>query len=598
MRVAPLTPEGTNALFGVLAERAGDRSPAVPSELTSAVTGGNPLFVLELVRHVRETGQATSLPQSLRELIRDRAARLTPIARHVLHTCAVLGRYSSVPRVASVLELGTADLLACIGELDALGIVGTSHDAEALSIHDLWREELLKRMLPAAKKLLHHRCGLVLEGECRITRSPAVVWEAARHLLESGSEGRALSLLEECAQHQMDNGLPADAATTFELAEQASTNDADRFRSMTGRITALRRAANWTELARVVEPAIELSARSAMVWSRHSDLELLRLEVQWWTETAPESSLDHALSCVNDETASASHRISAALLSMIISANLARLDELASTLRIVEALPQDAVEDRINVLSATMIYHTEAGDLDVALAAATALISAERERGSVRGLTRALRFASYPLRCLGDYATAMTLLRESLELAERHLLVGDAASASDSIVNMCLEQDDIPAAQRWVARAKSWSSLVRARYARTSPSINDALIALAMGNYAAVESLVDADLDSHSRDPVIRQKLLHLSALVRLFSHRAETRRLARACDLLGEALRQASTIGRLDYVVASYAAGLVTLGNSAAAVEFVRRYLSDHRRDRSTPSRQLARFVDDASVC
>ena len=187
MRVEPLTPESTNALFGVLADRAGDRGVGVPSELTSAVTGGNPLFVLELVRHVRETGQASSLPQSLRALIRNRAARLTPVAQHVLHTCAVLGRYSSVPRVSSVLELGTADLLACIGELDALGIVGTNRNEDVLSIHDLWRDELLNRMLPAAKQLLHHRCGMVLEGECRLTRSPAVVWEAARHLLASGS---------------------------------------------------------------------------------------------------------------------------------------------------------------------------------------------------------------------------------------------------------------------------------------------------------------------------------------------------------------------------------------------------------------------------
>ena len=422
-----------------------------------------------------------------------------------------------------------------------------------------------------------------------------MVWEAAQHLLASGSQGRALSLLEECAQHQLDNGLPADAASAFKLAEQASSNDADRFRSMTGRIAALHRAADWTELARVVEPAIELSAKSSLVWNRHSDLELLQMEVQWWTEVAPENSLVRAVGCVNDETSTVGHRISAALLCMIIAANLARLREFTPVLRTVEALPQESADDRINALSVRMIYHTEAGDLDIALASAQSLIGVERERGSVRGLARALRFASYPLRCLGDYSTAMALLREALELAERHLLVGDAASASDSIVNLCLEQDDIPAAQRWVMRAKGWSSLVRARYARTSLSINDALIALATGNHEAVESLIDVDLDSHSRDPVIRQKMLNLSVLVRLFTQKGEISRLGIACEMLGDVLGRASTIGRLDYVVGSYAAGLVALGSSAAAVDFVRRYLSDRRRDRSTPSSYLARFVADS---
>ena len=176
IRLAPLSPECANALFGALTmhDTAGraDRSP----ELTNAVTGGNPLFVHELARHMRETGNAASLPASLRTLIRDRATRLSPIAQHVLHTCAALGRYASVRRVAGVLEIGTAALLACIGEIDALGIVGAGDETEALSIHELWRNELLDGLLPAARKLIHHRCGVVLEGECRVTKSPAMTW--------------------------------------------------------------------------------------------------------------------------------------------------------------------------------------------------------------------------------------------------------------------------------------------------------------------------------------------------------------------------------------------------------------------------------------
>jgi DNA-binding SARP family transcriptional activator len=210
MRLGPLSPVDSNRLFEILSR--GDTVGDAPgtSELADAVTGGNPLFIQELARHVRETGSATSLPGTLRALIRDRAARLSPVAQHVLHMCAVLGRYSSVGRVSSALEISPAPLLACIEELDALGIVGAGRDSGALSLHGLWQDELLQSLLPASRKLLHHRCGIVLESECRATRSPSLLWEAARHWRASGAEGRAFSLLEECA-HQLDNGLPTES---------------------------------------------------------------------------------------------------------------------------------------------------------------------------------------------------------------------------------------------------------------------------------------------------------------------------------------------------------------------------------------------------
>lgn len=247
MRLAPLSPECASTLFDLLAiGDSGNRADVSP-ELTRAVTGGNPLFVLELARHVRETGTAASLPPSLRALIRDRTTRLSPIAQHVLHTCAMLGGYASVPRVASVLEIGTADLLACIGELDALGIVGAGDETEALAIHDLWRDELLSALLPAARKLIHHRCGVVLEGECHVTRSPATTWKAAQHLLASGAESRALSLLEEWAEHQLDSSLPSHATKAMARALRASTSNPGATACVPHGVIAERRAADCVE---------------------------------------------------------------------------------------------------------------------------------------------------------------------------------------------------------------------------------------------------------------------------------------------------------------------------------------------------------------
>ncbi len=474
-------------------------------------------------------------------------------------------------------------------ELDTLGIVGTGRTKNALLLHDLWREEVLLGLPNTAKMLFHHRSGLVLEREYRASRSPSMAWEAAQHLLEGDSGDLALGLLEECAQHQLGNGLPGDAAKTYERAVLTSSNDVDRFRATLGRITALKHAANWTEIVHVSGTAIQLAARISISWYHVSDLELLHAEAEWWCETDPHASLRRAIRFAEDETRPASHRIKAALLASIISANLGRLTELSAILAIVAGLPQACVEDRTNALMTKMVYHTEAGDLSIAVAAAEALIASERERGSVRGLARALRYSSYALRCLGEFDRALQALREALDLAEEHGLIGDAASASDSIVNLYLEQENIPAAKRWVVRARHWSAQVHAKFARTSPSINDAMIALATRHVVDVESLVDTDIAKHRRDPVLRQKLLNLSVLTRLFAGLGDIDRLITAVELLGENLGLAQTIGRIDFIVESYALGLTKLGKTKVAVDFVRNYLGGSRRDHSTPCARLA---------
>jgi tetratricopeptide (TPR) repeat protein len=505
-----------------------------------------------------------------------------------------LGRYSSVPRVSSVLEIGTADLLACIEELDALGIVGTGRDAETLSIHDLWREELLKKLLPASRKLLHHRCGLVLEGECRLSRSPSVVWEAAQHLLASGSEGRALSLLEECAQHQLDNGLPRDAANSFDLAFQASTTDADRLRALTGRISALKRTADWTQISAVVGLAIDLAARGSLQTSPHSDLELLQTEVMWRTESDLGSSLDRSLSCALDESASTAHRAQAALLAAIVADNICRFADLERLNNIATKLVASTVDARANLLSVRLIYESVLGSLDRARECGAQLVALEREAGSVRGLARALRFSCQPHRMLGEFEAALSAVSEALELSERHHLVGEAASAADIILTIHLEREDLGAASSWIARSEMLASRVGARYARASHATNQALYALLIRDPVGAMRCVEPYAKNHLTDPIIRQRMLYLSILARVFVAQADRERLGELAPSLKSALDVRRSTGAHDFHVASYAHALEALGNRRGAVEYVKEFVGDGRRDRTRPSVELQQFFKE----
>ncbi len=526
MNVAPLTPIDAATLFELLGMPTHVNRSSDTSELADAVTCGNPLFIEELVRHVKETGRATSLPDSLRSLIRGRASRLSPVARNVLHTCAILGRQSTVPRVSSVVEISTAALLGCLDELDALGIVGTNREVGVLYLHDLWRDELLLNCCRHREDCSITNADWCLRKSAALCTSRSMVWDAAQHLLAGGSGDRALGLLEECAQHQMDNGLPADAAKTLELAFRISKTNADRLRTLSNRIAALQRAANWLQIDTLVGSAIELTEQIGLRSSPHSDLELLQIEVMWRTEADPKASLARSLVCALDESAPPSHRARAALLSAIVADNVCSFRDLERLNDMAKSLCASTPSDRASLLSVRLIYETVTGSIERARDLGRNLVLFEREDGSVRGLARALRFASYPLRMLGMYGEALASLTEALQLAEEHHLAGDAASAADTILSIHIEREDLQTTDVWIARCEILATRVNARFARASIAVNQAIRALLLGDPDHAMRLIAPYTQNHLEDPVVRQRILYLSILARIFVAKMDRARL------------------------------------------------------------------------
>lgn len=591
IRLGPLRASDAVGLFRSLVDRTPATDDAWLTEFAEALTGGNPFFIREVARHYTETRNATSIPSSLRAIIHDRVARLSPLSRSVVHTCAILGRYASVPRLASVLDIGTTELLGCLEELDALGILGTGRPSEALAMHDLWQEELLSSMVPASKQLIHHRCGAVLESEARHTRSASMVWETARHLIASGVSDRALSLLEECAQHQMENGLPVDAAATFARAYDAATSDTDRFRTMSGRIAALHRGAKWSELAEVIGPAIVLSAICTPSDTEHSELELLQSECLWRTEKDSLGCLERAVSCVLDQNAPDGHRAGAGLLAGFSAANLARWEVLERVHYLVGSLRCETVEDRARVLCVQTIFHTALGSLDQGLLHAEHLISLEQTIGSVGGLHRAFRFAAHTLVSLGKNERAVALLKASHELALEYKLPHEACSAADILATLHVERNDVPGAELWIKRAQRWAGQISADYARNSLNCVRAMVALASDRPEYAASIVDRNVDVVSKDPLVRKRVANLSILARISVGCKELDRLGDTVRELRHGLEQIIMTCRNDYFVGSLALGLKALGREEEACRYTRRYLTHTRRDRSVALPDLLTF-------
>jgi hypothetical protein len=154
-------------------------------------TQGNPLFVGEMVR----AGTVGSIPLGVREIIRQRLGLVTPVARRVLETAAVLG-----------VEVGARELAALEPDIEtALGSGLLVRRGDRLRFaHALYREALYQDMPRADRQARHRDAARVLAAAA----APAA--EIAHHLIECDAA--------EAVEHAVIAARAALAAFAFEDA--------------------------------------------------------------------------------------------------------------------------------------------------------------------------------------------------------------------------------------------------------------------------------------------------------------------------------------------------------------------------------------------
>jgi class 3 adenylate cyclase/tetratricopeptide (TPR) repeat protein len=139
---------------------------ALSEELLGEVSersGGNPLFVRELVKASRADGGVTALPETVETLITTRIDTLEPGDRFLLRNASVLGARFELDVLADVL----ADELADVGDLDRWRRLGEFVAWEGTNQlrfrHDLFRTVAYEGLSFRRRREIHGRVGTVLE---------------------------------------------------------------------------------------------------------------------------------------------------------------------------------------------------------------------------------------------------------------------------------------------------------------------------------------------------------------------------------------------------------------------------------------------------
>lgn len=193
-----LTGLDTPAVAEYVADRTGSLPDAATSSALAERTGGNPFFVGELVRLLvtdvtDDTGEGTELvdavPDSIRDVIARRLARLPEIDRTVLRVAAVVGRTFDLVLLEVVCGLEEDVVDEAVDRATELGIVCSEAGriGRHRFVHALTQQTLLDVTGPARVRRIHSRVAQALEE-----RGDDLTAEQAErlafHLASSGGE--------------------------------------------------------------------------------------------------------------------------------------------------------------------------------------------------------------------------------------------------------------------------------------------------------------------------------------------------------------------------------------------------------------------------
>ncbi|MGE2733424.1 LuxR C-terminal-related transcriptional regulator [Mycolicibacterium vaccae] len=207
IRLRPCT---VSALHAMITDRLGRTLSAPSMTRIAEVSGGNPLFALELARAMDERTPDADLrmPGTLADLVRIRTGELSGDVRDVLLAAASVAQ-PTVGLLARACDCTPDHVAACLASAERDGVVVVD-DGRVRFTHPLLARGVYAEAPPARRRQMH-RVLAELEGHPELQ---------ARHLAlaTTAADDATLAVLDAAAESARSRGAPAAAAELTELA--------------------------------------------------------------------------------------------------------------------------------------------------------------------------------------------------------------------------------------------------------------------------------------------------------------------------------------------------------------------------------------------
>ncbi|HZQ38991.1 MAG TPA: AAA family ATPase, partial [Dehalococcoidia bacterium] len=197
-----LAPDAVLAVMRALAPLTEERVTSALARALHDDTEGNPFFIQEAVRHLRESGRELAgiddlrglgVPDGVREVIGRRVARLSPNCLQTLRVAAVIGREFSIAVLRAAMAAGETpiddgSLAVALDEAEIASVVSAIPGAPGRYrfVHALMRETLYDELTSMRRLRLHRQVGRALAQRHADELDPHLA-ELAHHFAQAAT---------------------------------------------------------------------------------------------------------------------------------------------------------------------------------------------------------------------------------------------------------------------------------------------------------------------------------------------------------------------------------------------------------------------------
>jgi tetratricopeptide (TPR) repeat protein len=403
VRIGGLDESGIAALLEAAAGHALDEPGREFARLLQSETGGNPFFIRELLAHLAESGAIyragerwttdlaaaeIEVPEGLRQVIRQRVARLSEPARKALGVGSIAGPSFKLELLEGVLG-EQAGVLDALDQCISAGLLTEAGPGDYAFAHALVRQTIYDEHTSSRRMRLHRRLGETLEARAD---APAHVEELAHHFAEAAADGQATK----AAAYALAAGRNAtlrlayeDASARYERGLQALEHAPATEEERRGELLLALAEARWS--SGEMDKAREACRLAAELADRHGDPEQLaraalgfagpvRVLVSAAVSGPPVGLLERALEALGESDSALRARVMGRLATALFYAGRGRAPRLARPA--LEMARQVGDKQALaDVLAASYVVAWRPDSLDERLATATELAHLATEVG-------------------------------------------------------------------------------------------------------------------------------------------------------------------------------------------------------------------------
>jgi tetratricopeptide (TPR) repeat protein len=592
--VHPLTVEARRALVRAFADAAGDSLGEEAVERAVELSGGNPFFLVEILKHLFEHRDLPGLPLTLQSLVEQRLTRLSEGALQCLQVTALLGRRATPSRLRRLLRIRAPELVERVGELERAGIVSLLDDAVVCD-HEIMCSAALTMLTESQLRLWHRRVAALLTRELLSSQAVADLWACMEHWQRAGRPELALRLALLVARRLTRAGLASESQEVLSGVKQFCTTPEQRARWLREVIALAAAQRQWGEVLARAKEYKEVAQRLPQPQPIHTDTELHECNALFRGDTSL-GHLDAQISlCVSAHDAAPRHRLEAAMLILTKADNEG--DE-ATARHIIQLLQGIHTTPRTSILAqkCQLIFHTTFGDGRTALGIADELVRYAATTRDILASIRCLRYAALTHNILGNREYARTLVLEAYHIAHRLKLTAHEVLCIEHLAAISMDICDYSSAQRWITQLRPYAYDGAGLYPKAVLHLLENRLAFELGDGSVVTAkhLRPMLLSILPQIGISRSRQGTLSALV------AESLVVLKSTPSPGQLselhqLHQSlRKYNRQDFPVSVLATAYLHLGDFERARSLVRQYIPARReppaslRD-ATPLRRIA---------